>query len=137
MRIAAVATIVLLAALAPAAAAATGGAAKWLPLEDGNRWALAAARAGALDRAIWFSPGYGIVRIEGPAGEDFLLAEAEVGSDRYPSWRERTPAPPPDPGAALLLTVADVEQVTDYSCGPAALEAVLAHYGVPVEQRRL
>jgi predicted double-glycine peptidase len=96
-----------------------------------------ARSAAALDRAIWLSPDYGIVRIEGPAGEDFLLAEAEIGGDRYPTWRDRTPAPPPDPGTALLLSVPDVEQATDYSCGPAALEAVLAHYGVAVAQRAL
>lgn len=46
----------------------------------------------------------------------------------------------PDPGAALperLLRVPLVRQATDYTCGVAALEAVLAYYGVEAREDKL
>lgn len=46
-----------------------------------------------------------------------------------PSSRARTPA--------LLDRVADVRQTTDYTCGPAALQAVLAYYAIDVDEMTL
>ncbi len=48
-----------------------------------------------------------------------------------------TPTAPPSPPAALLATIPDVRQSTNYSCGAAALQAVLAHWGISEREDRL
>ena len=40
----------------------------------------------------------------------------------------------PVKGTRILETVLDVDQSTDATCGPAALEAILAHYGVQASE---
>jgi len=47
------------------------------------------------------------------------------------------PAAQPSLPAALLATIPDVRQSTDYSCGASALQAVLAHWGVSEREDRL
>lgn len=48
---------------------------------------------------------------------------------------ERTPSRPPT--AHDALAVPDVRQSTDYSCGAAALQAVLAYYGIDLSEGEL
>jgi predicted double-glycine peptidase len=47
------------------------------------------------------------------------------------------PEPAPQPSPALLAGIPDVRQSTGYSCGAAALQAVLAHWGTSEREDRL
>ncbi len=87
-----------------------------------------------------------------PAGLVLLLLVAfaagivlgRVTASRPPSVAGAAPArdaavteTPPLPNPALLSGVPDVRQSTGYSCGAAALQAVLAHWGTSEREDRL
>ncbi len=61
-----------------------------------------------------------------------LLATRSTCADDEPR-PDRGPAP----GTRILWSVPDVEQQTDYTCGPASLSAVLAHWGVEAGERTI
>ena len=67
------------------------------------------------------------------------LTVSSVQRDSPPRGGQSPAAPATSPSlpAPLLATVPDVRQSTGYSCGAAALQAVLAHWGISEREDRL
>ena len=107
----------------------------------GARPALRRALAEAAEQYAWES-GFAVVKRESAAaGEDEDAALfAAAGYETVPA--PQIGAPIPDPGPAVpavqvkwrsragRTTVPYMRQTTDYTCGPAALSMLLAHYGI-------
>jgi uncharacterized protein len=66
-----------------------------------------------------------------------LIAGFDIGLLVGPSIAGKEKSPVPGAGPVLLTGVPDVRQSTPYSCGAAALQAVLSYYGIDKRERAL
>lgn len=68
----------------------------------------------------------------------FIVGRASALSSGPPFAADRAAVPAaPDPTLPFLSSVPDVRQSTGYTCGAAALQAVLAHWGIYEREDRL